>query len=320
MPPEPPKVERPEPAAHLGNQNAALRMFTHALHDRAGFAGASSGGAETGSVWMHQRSRRLDGRDIRGQIDLDSRVDSVMLGAGHGFDVAGGQWQLGILGGYGRARGDGRSRLSGYRARGEVSGTTVGAYATWLQAADDHAHAYVDSWLQYGRFRNSVQGDGLERERYRSRSWTGSIEAGYPVLLVQGEQRSLQLQPQVQLIHAWYAADRVIERNGTGVETRRAGGPTVRIGTRLYSQPTGARQVGIQPFMAVNWWSGGNSSIIAVDGESLRRDLPRNIYEVKLGAQLNLSGQWRGSGQVGHQRAAQDYRDTSLQFTLARDW
>lgn len=295
-------------------------MFTQTLHDRAELAGASSDGAENRSVWMHQRSGRLDGRDTRGQIDLDSRVDSLMLGASQGFDVVNGQWQLGIMGGYGRARGDGRSRLSGYRARGEVRGTTVGAYATWLQAADDHAHAYVDIGLQHGRFRNSVQGDGLERERYRSRSWTGSIEAGYPVPLVQGEQRSLLLQPQVQLIHARYSADRVVERNGTVVETRRAGGPTVRVGTRLYSQPNGGRQAGVQPFMAINWWSGGNGSIIAVDGESLRRDPPKNIYEVKLGAQLNLSGQWRGSGQIGHQSAAQGYRDTSLQLTLARDW
>jgi autotransporter family porin len=52
--------------------------------------------------------------------------------------------------------------VTGHTARGVVTGTSVGAYATWLQDARMEGGAYVDGWLQYGRFRNSVQGEGLQ--------------------------------------------------------------------------------------------------------------------------------------------------------------
>ncbi|PSD21554.1 hypothetical protein C7E12_23505, partial [Stenotrophomonas maltophilia] len=32
----------------------------------------------------------------------------------------------------------------------------------------------MDGWLQYGRFRNSVQGEGLQKERYDARNWSAS--------------------------------------------------------------------------------------------------------------------------------------------------
>lgn len=179
---------------------------------------------------------------------------------------------------------------------------------------------YVDSWLQYGRFHNSVQGQGLDKERYRAHSWTGSAEAGYVLPLQSGSGRALYLEPQLQLLHSRYDADEVVETNGTVVRSGRAGGTTTRVGARLYTRDLTARQGRLHPFVAVNWWSGGNASAIAVDGERLQRNLPRDIYEAKAGVQLQLSGGWRGWGQLGHQTGAQGYRDTSAQLGVSFRW
>jgi outer membrane autotransporter protein len=104
----------------------------------------------------------------------------VLVGVGRRFEVGGtGELQAGAMLGHGRARNDSRSQVTGYTARGVVTGTSVGAYATWLQDARMEGGAYVDGWLQYGRFRNSVQGEGLQKERYDARNWSASAEAGY---------------------------------------------------------------------------------------------------------------------------------------------
>ncbi|MNV60225.1 Outer membrane protein IcsA autotransporter precursor [compost metagenome] len=224
------------------------------------------------------------------------------------------------MGGQGRTRNNTTSRMTGYSARGDVTGTSLGVYGTWLQNAATGSGFYVDSWLQYGRFRNSVQGDGLQKERYRSHSWTGSAEIGYAVSLQQNDSRAIYLEPQLQVIRSRYDADRVTEANGTVVQSERADRTTTRVGARLYSRSLTLRQGQVHPFLAVNWWSGGNASAIAMNGERLQRDLPRDIYEAKAGVQVSLSGGWRGWGQIGHQNGSQGYSDINAQIGVSLNW
>jgi autotransporter family porin len=255
------------------------------------------------------------------QVRVDSRVDSVMMGIGHALaETAGGQLQVGLMAGHGRATNDATSRVTGYTARGVVSGTSLGLYGTWVQEAGMLPGAYVDSWLQYARFRNRVQGQGLAEQRYRSRNWSGSVEGGYTLPLHSNGQRGVYLEPQLQVIHNHYNADEVVEATGTVVESRRAGGTSTRLGARLYTRALTQKQGQVHPFVAVNWWSGGNASAIAVDGEAIRRDLPDDLYEAKAGVQVNLSGGWRGWGQISHQTGSQGYRDTSAQLGVSLNW
>ncbi len=318
-----PKVERPEPAIYLANQSAALRMFQHSLHDRAGDPGTRVHAEDaTGALaWANVRSSNLDRHAAGEQVRVDSRVDSVMVGIGHALAAnVGGQLQLGLMGGHGRASSDAVSTVTGYAARGVVTGTTLGLYGTWLQDADMQQGAYVDSWVQYSRFRNRVQGEGLAEERYRSRNWSGSVEAGYVLPLQRTADRGLYLEPQLQVVHNRYDADNVVEANGTAVESRRAGGTSTRLGARLYTRALTPKQGDVHPFVAVNWWSGGNASAIAVDDVSIRRDLPDDIYEAKAGVQVNFAGGWRGWGQLVHQTGSQGYRDTSAQLGVSYSW
>nr|WP_312453514.1 autotransporter outer membrane beta-barrel domain-containing protein [Stenotrophomonas pavanii] len=327
LPPEPPidpprpQVERQEPAAYLANRNAALGMFRHSLHDRAGDPAAEAGASSDAVAWMHLRSAQPDSHDRNRQVHVDGQISSVLVGVGRRFEVGGtGELQAGAMLGHGRARNDSRSQLTGYTARGVVTGTSVGAYATWLQDAQMRGGAYVDGWLQYGRFRNSVQGDGLQKERYDARNWSASAEAGYVLPLRQTAQRGVYLQPQLQVVHSRYDSDRLIEANGTVVEDRGGGETSTRLGLRLYSRGLSPAQGQVHPYVAVNWWSGGNGAGLAMDGERLQRPLPRDIYEAKAGVQVDLSGGWRGWGELSRQSGGMGFRDVGAQLGVSYTW
>lgn len=327
LPPEPPidpprpQVERPEPAAYVANRSAALGMFRHSLHDRAGDPAAAAGANSDAMAWMHLRSGQPDSHDRNRQVQVDGQISSVLVGVGRRFEVGGtGELQAGAMLGHGRARNDSRSQLTGYTARGVVTGTSVGAYATWLQDARMEGGAYVDGSLQYGRFRNSVQGDGLQKERYDARSWSASAEAGYVLPLRHTAQRGIYLEPQLQVVHSRYDSDRVVEANGTVVEDRGGGETSTRLGLRLYSRGLSPAQGQVHPYVAVNWWSGGNGAGLAMDGEQLRRQLPRDIYEAKAGVQLNLSGGWRGWGEISRQSGSMGFRDVGAQLGVSYNW
>lgn len=319
LPPAPPRVERPEPAVYMANQSSALGMFRHSLYDRSGDPADATDGGSDAIAWAQVRSSQPGSRGH--QVDVDSQLNSVLLGVGRRFEAnAGGQLQAGVMAGQGRARNDSRSQVTGYTAHGVVNGTSLGLYATWLQDARMDHGAYVDGWLQYGRFRNSVQGEGLQKEHYRSHSWTGSAEAGYVLPVQRTAQRGVYLEPQLQVIHSRYDADRVVEANGTVVEGRDKDSTTTRVGLRLYTRSLTQGEGQVQPFVAVNWWSGGNDAAIAVDGERLHRQLPRDIYEAKAGVQVNLSGGWRGWGEISRQTGGMGFRDTSGQLGVSYRW
>ncbi|MFP3748166.1 autotransporter outer membrane beta-barrel domain-containing protein, partial [Achromobacter sp. SIMBA_011] len=63
-------------------------------------------------------------------------------------------------------------------ARGSVSGYNVGVYGTWYGSRDILSGPYADAWFMYGAYANSV-GGSLAADSYRSRTVTGSLEAGY---------------------------------------------------------------------------------------------------------------------------------------------
>jgi len=83
---------------------------------------------------------------------------------------------VGVMMGAGRARHEAVSPLTGYAAKGVVRGTAAGMYGTWYQRPDAATGAYADAWAQQGRYRNTVEGTALARERYRSRTRAGSEE------------------------------------------------------------------------------------------------------------------------------------------------
>ena len=189
----------------------------------------------------------------------------------------------------------------------------------WVQDAQGSAGLYVDGWLQAARFDNEVQGEGLAREEYDSKTRSASLEAGYAWAIRSSEASTLYLQPQAQLTWTDYDGDRLVEANGTTVEDGRGGGLNSRLGVRLFGQGTlqGNR---VQPFLAANWLRGQRDESMRFNSESLSAKTPENRYEVQAGAQLQLGQRWSAWGDLRVQRGDSGYRNHGAQVGLRAAW
>lgn len=320
VPPAP--VLRPEPGAYLGNQIAALRMFRSTMHDRVGEQHLNAGNTDDHghAVWARTQTSTLDAGVVSGQIDLRMQTDVVQLGAEKRLAAGEGRVHIGVMGGYGRATTEAMSLVSHHRATGTVKGSMAGMYGTWFQQADGAPGAYVDVVAQYARFDNTVKGSYLGREQYDARSWSLSLETGHAFQLHAGKRHGIYLEPQVQVIHTGFSSDDVREANGTLVRNRRLRDTTTRVGARLYGRELGKEHNRVQPFVAINWWSGGATASVMMDQERLSHELPGSVYEAKAGVQMELGKGWSGWGQVGYQRGGDSHRDVAGQIGLKLGW
>ncbi|WP_411754049.1 autotransporter outer membrane beta-barrel domain-containing protein, partial [Serratia sp. (in: enterobacteria)] len=336
--PETPKPETPEPekpgpvtpptsgkpallrvdaAAYLNNQNAAVHMFDHSRTDRLGEPGFGVRGKDgQGAVWLRAQRHNLDAGVVGEQLSVNTDLDVMQIGGELQHAVGEGRLHTGMMLGYGSADTRATSDLSGRDAKGKVTGTSVGVYGTWYQNAKAPSGLYLDSWLQYGRYDNEVNGSGLAQEEYKSNTWSGSLELGYALALYEGASRGLYLEPQGQVIFTRYSGDAHTEDNGTQIAAQRKNQTTTRLGARLFSNSLDPAANQIQPFLQLNWWSGGNDAAIEMNGTRVNHKLADNIYEAKAGVQVELGKGWSTSGNIGVQGGKDDFRDVNGQLGL----
>ena len=308
----PPPVLRPEAGAYLANQSAALNMFAHRMHDR----GPMTAPGDDRHAWARVGRGNVDFSAVGGQLAVDGTTSLLQIGS----DVLRtGNASVGVMLGSGRADSSVVSRVTGYSAKGRVRGTAVGVYGTWSQDADGTQGAYIDANLQFGRFDNRVQGIGLEPEHYDSRMASASLETGYTFNVWQGTASALYVQPQLQLSHVDFRADRHVESNGTVIDHADAGGLSGRLGVRVFGHGTAAGNT-VQPYLRVNWLRGSGTSTLQFNGDTLGADVPRNRYEATAGAELKLGQRWGTWGGVSVQRGDHGYRNVGGQLGLRMAW
>lgn len=90
------------------------------------------------------------------------------------------RWHLGVMAGYANQKSKTHNTHNGYASRGHVNGYSAGLYATWYANEVDKTGTYLDSWVLYNWFDNTVQGDHLASEKYKSDGITASIEGDTP--------------------------------------------------------------------------------------------------------------------------------------------
>lgn len=319
--PEP--ILRPEVGAYLANQSAAVGMFQHAMHDRLGepnLAERLKNDDTLGSAWVRVERNQADYGAVEGQIGINSDSSLLQIGT----DIA--QWgqtgrgQIGIMAATGQANSTATSALTGYTAKGKVEGTALGVYGTWFARPAEATGLYVDAWVQAGRYKNSVHGEGLAKESYDAETLTGSVEAGYAWKVYADDAKAFYLEPQAQVIYTDYRSDDHVEVNGTVASVEEAGGLTTRLGLRAYGHATSAQGNRVQPFVTANWYHQSKDNTMGFDGEALMGGVPQDRYELKVGAQLQLGGGWTGWGHLGVQSGANDYRNVGGQLGLKYSW
>lgn len=319
-------ILRPEVAVYLANQAAATGMVVHTLHDRLGEVDYTERQRGDGD-----RHRAAWGRVQRDQFDSNvGELDQIEVGTDTSrYQVGGemGQWSdgdnrlhWGLMGGYGEALTRAQSKITGYQARGKVSGYDAGIYGTWFGTASKATGLYVDSWLAYGHNTHQVKGDLLPRERYESDTWTGSVEAGYAMELGRGERSAWYVEPQAQMIYSYYSDGDHDEANGTAVRAGDAGGLTTRLGARVYPRPVTDVHNRVQPFIEANWWHHNDDSTVAFNGVMESMNTGSDTYELKLGAQLELGSGWTGWGHMALSRSDGDARNVGGMIGVKRGW
>ncbi|PVZ85057.1 hypothetical protein C9426_21270 [Serratia sp. S1B] len=314
---------RPEAGAYNANLAAANTMFVTRLHDRLGetqYIDALTGEHKVTSLWLRNEGGHNRFRDESGQLRTQSNRYVLQLGG----DIA--QWSnngadrfhLGLMAGYGDNKSNTLSGQSGYRAKGAVDGYSVGAYGTWYANAADKSGWYVDSWLQYSWFNNTVSGQELASETYKSKGMSASVESGYTFKLGESVANNLAyfIQPKAQLTWMGVKADDHREANGTQVKGEGDGNLQSRLGVKAfingYSDQDKGKDRVFQPFVEANWVHNSKDFGSNLDGQSIKQDGAANIAELKLGVEGQLSKQVNLWGNVGQQVGNNGYSDTSV--------
>ncbi|WP_186369520.1 autotransporter outer membrane beta-barrel domain-containing protein [Yersinia bercovieri] len=316
---------RPEAGAYTANITAANTMFINRLYDRLGetnYVDTLSGEKKVTSMWLRNLGGHTRFRDSSGQLKTQSNRYVMQLGG----DIA--QWSrtgsdrthLGVMAGYGNSQSNSRSSTTNYAANGSVNGYNVGIYTTWLANETDNSGAYVDSWLQYGWFNNDVKGDELEEESYKSQGFTASLETGYTFKTGEfiGSNGSLNqwfIQPQAQAIWMGVKAKDHVEVNGTRIASEGDGNLMTRLGVRTYlkghNKIDDGKEREFQPYIEINWLHNTNNFGTTMNNVTSAMDGAKNIAEVKVGLEGQISRQLNIWGNIGTQVGDKGYSDSA---------
>ena len=327
---EPPVREpslRPEVGSYLDNRQTAMTMQFHTLHDREaqplGASDAANG--QPGPLTDAKSWARVQGTvGERGIANgLNSTGTSYLLHAGTDvarFDVGGtGSLNLGVMGQYGNSSGStSNGQLS---SKQSVQGFSAGVYGTWRGNRNLPTGPYVDTWLMYGAFRNSVTGQGLASESYRSRNLAASVEGGYAFQIFDSANVKQYIEPQVQVIYSNYTAKDHTEANGTVVSGMGANSVTTRVGVRLHGEVFDDAGVAkASPFAELNWWHGPSSRSMQFDKTLVNDTLPANRGELKVGLQGNVTKSLSLWGSAGVLTDMGAYTEGRFQAGLKYRW
>ncbi|ABP62811.1 autotransporter outer membrane beta-barrel domain-containing protein [Enterobacter sp. 638] len=318
-------VFRPEMGSYSANLAAANNMFVLRLHDRLGetqYTDMLTGENKVTSMWMRHVGGHTRFKDQSGQLNTQSNRYVLQIGG----DVT--QWSnngndrthLGLMAGYGNEHSNTRSHQSHYRSDGSVNGYSVGAYGTWYANDEDKNGLHVDSWIQYSWFDNTVTGEDIDPEKYKSKGLTASLESGYTFSMgtfkgSQGSTNEWYIQPKAQVIWMGVKADSHKESNGSTVTGEGNGNIQTRAGLRTYikghHKMDDGKQREFEPFIEANWIHNTREFGTTMNGVSNKIDGSRNLGEIKTGVEGMINPNLNLWGNVAVQVGDKGYSDTS---------
>ena len=303
---------------------AANTLFNTRLHDRLGetqYTDALTGEKKVTSMWMRNAGGRNSFRMADGQNKTTANRYVLQIGG----DLA--QWSgdneqryhLGVMAGYANQHSKTINSLSGYSSKGQISGYSTGLYGTFYQNEKDKTGLYVDSWLQYSWFDNTVTGQGLASEQYKSSGLTASVESGYTLHAGSyttdgGMVNEFYIQPKAQVTWMGVKADDHREHNGTVVQGAGTDNIQTRLGVRAYLN--GKSHIDrdtvreFEPFVEANWIHNSRQAGVRMGGEEPLSAGTRNIAELKTGVEGKITNNLNLWGNVAQQMGGKGYSDT----------
>ncbi|HEZ3417241.1 TPA: autotransporter outer membrane beta-barrel domain-containing protein [Neisseria meningitidis] len=261
--------ERDDIAIYAQQAQAANTLFALRLNDKN--SDIFDRTLPRKSLWL----RVIDGHSNQWVQGKTAPVESNRKGVQLGGEVF--TWQnesnqlsIGLMGGQAEQRSTFRNPDTDNLTTGNVKGFGAGVYATWHQLQDKQTGAYADSWVQYQRFRHSINTEDAT-ERFTSKGITASIEAGYNALLAEhftkkGNSLRVYLQPQAQLtylgVNGKFSDSENAHVNLLGFRQLQT-----RVGVQAKAQFSLYKNIAIEPFAAVNALYHNKPFGVEIDGE-----------------------------------------------------
>ncbi len=261
--------ERDDIAIYAQQAQAANTLFNLRLNDKN--SDIFDHTLPRKGLWLRLISGHLS-QDVQGKT---APVEGYRKGVQLGGEVF--TWQnennqlsIGLMGGQAEQHSTFRNTDTGNLTTGNMKGFGAGIYATWHQLQDKQTGAYIDSWVQYQRFRHRIDTeDGTER--FTSKSITASIEAGYNALLAEhftkkGNRLRVYLQPQAQLTYLGVNG-KFSDSENAHVNLLGSRQLQTRVGVQAKAQFSLYKNIAIEPFAAVNALYHNKPFGVEIDGE-----------------------------------------------------
>jgi autotransporter family porin len=314
-------VLRPETAGYSTNLAAANTMFVTRLHDRLGetqYIDALTGEQKVTSMWLRNEGSHNRSRDTTGQLATRDNRYVIQLGG----DIA--QWSnndldrlhLGVMAGYAHSKSRTDSRVSPYSSRASVDGYSTGVYGTWYANEADKSGLYIDSWAQYSWFNNTIEGQEVSTEEYKSKGFTASIESGFTFKM--DENAKYFIQPKAQLTWMGVKADDHKEANDIDINVSGEGNGNIqtRLGVKAFMNGSSDQDKGdylvFQPFVEANWIHNTKNFGATLNNVTVEQDGAANIAELKLGVEGKINKKVNVWGNLGQQVGNKGYNESAV--------
>ncbi|MCU6374830.1 autotransporter outer membrane beta-barrel domain-containing protein, partial [Morganella morganii] len=318
--------DRPEAGSYTANLAAANTMFVSSMADRSGetlYTDIMTGEKKSTSMWLRTAGSHNRSRDNSGTLKTqDNRFVTQFGGdvarwSGNGSDL----WRTGLMAGYARSHNSSVTSGSNARSKGTSDGYNIGLYGTWFADSQTRTGAYADSWVQYSWFRNEVNGEGLDTEKYDSKGFTASLEGGYILKAGESQNHQFWVQPKAQAVWMGVKADDHTEASNTRISGNGDGNIQTRLGVKAFMtsspQEGGENDHLFKPYAELTWVHNSKDFGTTLTHETtgsytVKQGGAANIAEVKLGMEGNASPQLNMWGNVTQQVGDKGYSDTAV--------
>lgn len=302
------------------NIYAANTLFNHTLHDRIGeahFVNSINDIEPSGSLWMRNIGGHTRNNDESGQLKTQSNRYVVQLGS----DIV--QWMdnnrqinLGVMGGYANQKSNSRNGRSNSHAEGSLSGYSIGMYLTWLQTNQTIEGGFIDTWILYNWFNNTVKSHNSGAGKYDSTGFTASAEVGYTwKLLALSERNSVYIQPKAQVIWMDVKADSTVDNNGTYIQGYGDGNIQSKVGVKILGHGKNSIDDNtvkvFQPFVEASWIHNTTNFGSSFNGRNVDFAGINNIAELKTGIESKLTTNLSLWGNIAQKIGDSGFSDTS---------
>ena len=319
---------RPEAASYATNLYAANTLFAMKLSDRlsgSAYADAlKNPKTNARNVWLrteggHTRHEMTDSQTTTrgnwGLVQAGGDVASFATTGNH-------RVHLGLMAGFAHESAKTGSSVVNYRSKGKVSGYSAGVYGTWMNSDPTGTGPYVDTWLQYQRFKNTVDSSDYEvEETYHTKGFTASVEAGYTFGLrdwvsANGVTNAARLRIEGQVIRMGVSGgDHFEHSTGTLVQGTGSGNVRSRVGFTLYHLfGNDAKGTSVKPYLTLNWYHDTKAFGSVMDGVKDKITGSRNFGEAKVGVEGRITKTFSLWGAAGYEMGSNGLRNAEAQL------